>query len=147
MRRSYGRNVDVGLSVSRVLFSGFFDKYPNVKLVYAQLGGGFFALANMMFPKKAKGEVVSRFQSDNDRIVEQFKNNVYFEMSHAQPWGKRGLEFAVEMLGADHIVFGSSYPVRKEWLLDGPAFVKALDISEEEKELILGENARRLYRL
>ena len=66
-------------------------------------------------------------------------------MSHAQPWGKRRLEFAVEMLGADHIVFGSSYPVRKEWLLEGPAFVKSLDLPEEEKELLLGGNAQRLY--
>ncbi len=68
-------------------------------------------------------------------------------MSHAQPWGKRGLEFAVEMLGADHIVFGSSYPVRKEWLLEGPAFVKSLDLPEEEKNLLLGGNAQRLYQI
>lgn len=145
VRRSYGRNVDQGLAVGRELFSGFFDKYPNVKLVHAQLGGGFFALANMMFPKNAPGEAVSRFKSDNDRIVEQFKNNLYFEMSHAQPWGKDQLECAVKVLGADHIVFGTSYPVRKVWLTEGVDFVKALDITEEEKAMILGENARRLY--
>lgn len=145
VRRSYGRNVDQGLAVTRELFGGFFDKYPNIKMVHSQLGGGFFAISNMMFPKKAKNETVSRFKSDNERIVEQFKNNVYFEMSHAQPWGKDQLECAVKVLGADHIVFGTSYPVRKEWLMEGVDFVKQLNISEEEKEQILGKNAESLY--
>lgn len=145
VRRSYGRIVDQGLAVTRELFGGFFDRYPNVKLIHSMLGGGFFSIANMMFPHKAKQETVSRFQSDNEKVVEQFKNNLYFEMSHAQPWGKAQLECAVKVLGADHIVWGTSYPVRKEWLLDGPDFVRTLDIPAEDQELILGENARRLY--
>lgn len=145
VRRSYGRIVDQGLAVTRELFGGFFDRYPNVKLVHSMLGGGFFSIANMMFPHKAKQETVSRFQSDNEKVVEQFKNNLYFEMSHAQPWGKAQLECAVKVLGADHILWGTSYPVRKEWLLDGPDFVRTLDIPAEDQELILGENARRLY--
>lgn len=145
VRRSYGRIVDQGLAVTRELFGGFFDRYPNVKLIHSMLGGGFFSIANMMFPHKAKQETVSRFQSDNEKVVEQFKNNLYFEMSHAQPWGKAQLECAVKVLGADHILWGTSYPVRKEWLLDGPDFVRTLDIPAEDQELILGENARRLY--
>jgi predicted TIM-barrel fold metal-dependent hydrolase len=110
------------------------------------MGGGFFAIANMIFPNQAKGkEEVSRFKSDNGEIKERFQEHIYFEMSHAQPWGKEALECAVKVLGADHIVFGTSYPVRKEWLTGGVEFVKSLDITEEEKELILGKNAERLY--
>jgi len=109
------------------------------------LGGGFFAVSNMMFPKKAKVETINRFKSDNEKVVEQFKNNMFFEMSHAQPWGKSQLLCAIESLGADHIIFGTSYPVRKEWLLEGAGFVKELEITEEEKELILGKNAQSLY--
>ncbi|MCD8078195.1 MAG: hypothetical protein LUE63_07470 [Lachnospiraceae bacterium] len=55
-------------------------------------------------------------------------------MTHAQPWGKEQLECAVKVLGADHIIFGTSYPVRREWLTDGPAFVRALDIPEERAD-------------
>ena len=92
-------------------------------------------------------EAVSRFKDDNELVVEQLKNNVYFEMSHAQPWGKAQLECAVKALGADHILFGSSYPVRPMWLLEGADFVRGLDITEEDKELILHKNAERLYHL
>ena len=84
---------------------------------------------------------------DNDLVVSQLKNNIFFEMSHAQSWGKEQLECAVRTLGADHILFGSSFPVRPVWLLEGADFVRKLDITEEEKALILGGNAERLYHL
>ncbi|NBJ92876.1 amidohydrolase family protein [Parablautia muri] len=146
VRRSYGRCVDQGLAVSRELFSGFFDKYPNIRMVHSMLGGGFFAVSNMLFPAKAKKEAVSRFQSDNRKIEEQFKKNIFFEMSHAQPWGKIQLESAIRILGAEHVIFGTSYPVRREWLLEGVDFVRNLDITEEEKRQVLGGNAQRLYK-
>ena len=148
LRRSYGRCVDQATAIGRELFSGFFTRYPNVKLVHSMLGGGFFAFTSLWFPKKPKvREAVSRFKDDNELVVEQLKNNVFFEMSHAQPWGKAQLECAVSALGADHILFGTSYPVRPVWLLEGAAFVNALDITDEEKELILHKNAERLYHL
>ncbi len=145
VRRSYGRCVDQGLAIGRELFSGFFEKYPNIKFVHSMLGGGFYAISNMMFPHKAKKESVHRFKSDNEDIKEHFINNIYFEMSHAQPWGEKQLKCAIDVLGADHVIFGTSYPVRKEWLIEGVEFVRRLDISEMEKELVLGKNAEKLY--
>lgn len=147
VRRSYGRCVDQGLAVGRETFSDFFVKYPRIKMVHSMLGGGFFAIAGMMFPHQSKGkEDVSRFQSDNGQMEKRFREHIYFEMSHAQPWGKDALECAVKVLGADHIIFGSSYPVRKEWLSEGPEFIKQLDISQEDKGLILEGNARAIYK-
>ena len=148
LRRSYGRCVDQATAIGRELFSGFFTRYPNIKLVHSMLGGGFFAYTSLWFPKRPKvQETVSRFKDDNELVVEQLHNNVFFEMSHAQPWGKDQLECAVKALGADHILFGTSYPVRPVWLLEGADFVRSLDISAEDKELILHGNAERLYHL
>ena len=148
LRRSYGRCIDQATAIGRELFSGFFTKYPKVKLVHSMLGGGFFAYTSLWFPKKPKvQEAVSRFKDDNELVVEQLRNNIYFEMSHAQPWGKEQLECAVKALGADHILFGTSYPVRPVWLLEGADFVRNLDITESEKELILHGNAERLYNI
>ena len=148
LRRSYGRCVDQTTAVGRELFSGMFTKYPNLKFVHSMLGGGFFAISNMIFPHKASTtEAVSRFETGNDDIMNSFHNNIFFEMSHAQPWGKKQLECAIEVLGADHIIFGTSYPVKKEWLTEGPEFVANLSITDEEKNMILCENAKRLYRI
>lgn len=146
VRRSYGRIVDQGLAVGREVYSDLFERCPDIRFVHSMMGGGFFAIANLMFPEAPKGkEEISRIQTDNGRMKERFRKHIYFEMSHAQPWGKDALEFAVKVLGADHIIWGTSYPVRKEWLTGGPEFVKKLDVTEEEKLLILGGNAERIY--
>ena len=147
LRRQYGRCVDQTTAVSRELFSGFFDKYPRLKLVHSMLGGGFFAYANMMLPHAPKSsEKVGRFDPVSDALQKHMRDNLFFEMSQAQPWGKAQLECAAAVLGADHILFGSSYPVRPEWLLEGAAFVKQLNISDGDKDLMLGGNAEKLYR-
>lgn len=148
LRRSYGRCADQTTAVCRELFSGMFIKYPDLKFVHSMLGGGFFAIVNMIFPQKSKGtEAVNRFEIGNDDIMNSFKNNIFFEMSHAQPWGEKQLECAIEVLGADHIIFGTSYPVKKEWLTEGPKFVAELSISDNEKNMILCENAKKIYQI
>ncbi|MGN0984008.1 MAG: amidohydrolase family protein [Gemmiger sp.] len=144
LRRSYGRCVDQVTAVARELFSGMFDELPNLKMIHSMMGGGFFAYTNLFFPTDSGH---GRFQATNGKVKEQLKNNIYFETSHSQPWGKEQLELAVKAVGADHILYGSSYPVKMVWMNGGPAFVQALDISEEDKALILNGNAERLYRL
>ena len=148
LRRFYGRCTDQTTAIGRELFSGFFDKHPRLKFVHSMLGGGFFAYINMILPHAAKGsEQVSRFEAQGDSLRRHLRDNLFFEMSQAQTWGKAQLECAVAVLGADHILFGSSYPVRPEWLYEGAAFVRQLDIAESDKELILYRNAKTVYRL
>ena len=102
----------------------------------------------MLLPKPSKrADAVQRFQTDNGELANRLSEHIFFEMSHAQPWGKAQLACAIEVLGADHVVFGTSYPVRREWLLDGPGAVHELGLSASDEELVLGGNARRLYRI
>ena len=146
LRRSYGRCNDQAIAVMRELYSGMFARYPRVRVVHSMLGGGFFAYSSLMTPARPKAaDAAMRFSDTTDELRRALRDNLYFEMSHAQPWGKAQLECAVAALGADHIVYGSSYPVRAEWMTEGPSFVKALSISEEAKELMLSGNAKRLY--
>ena len=146
LRRSYGRCADQAIAVGREIFSGIFAEFPNLKFVHSMLGGAFFAYADQMFPRKSRAkEELDRFKMDVD-YREYLNKNIFFEMSNIT-WGKAQLECAVQVLGADHIIFGTSYPVRREWLLNGPQSVRELDISVEEQNLILSANARRIYKV
>lgn len=148
LRRSYGRCVDQTTAVGRELFSDFFERYPNLRMVHSMLGGGFFSIVQMLLPKASKrADRVQRFDTNGDALAERLREHLYFEMSHAQPWGKDALACAVKVLGADHVIFGTSYPVRREWLLDGPKFVRDLGLSREDEELVLSGNAKRLYHI
>lgn len=146
LRRSLGRCEDQLIAVGRELFSGMFERYPNVKLVHSMLGGGFFTFQEMLMPRGPASND-GRFAATPDSMRKHLQNNLYFEMSHAQPWGKVLLKTAVKILGADHIVYGSSSPVKAVWRNEGADFVRSLNVTEEEKEQMLCTNARRLYHL
>jgi predicted TIM-barrel fold metal-dependent hydrolase len=124
-----------------------FEEFPNLKLIHSMLGGGFFAFANMLAPRKAGSkEEIERFDIA-DKVPGYLENNIYFDMSGALQWGKTQLECAAKVLGADHILYGSSYPLRREWFTKGVEFVKNLQISEKEKSLILSKNAVKLFKI
>ena len=145
LRRQYGRCVDQATAVGREIFSGLFEECPNLKFIHTMLGGGFFAYTNMLAPRSTgTKEQLVRFNSA-DKVRGYLSDNIFFDTSGAMQWGKAQLECAIEVAGADHILYGSSYPVRREWFVKGIEFVRSLDIPEESKALVLGGNAARLF--
>jgi predicted TIM-barrel fold metal-dependent hydrolase len=146
-RRQYGRCIAQGTAVGRELFSGMFDRFANLRLSHSMLGGGFFAFVDMLVPKPrhAYGDAVDRFDTANSNLRDKLKNNLFFDISGPPQWGKKQLECAVEVLGEDNILYGASYPIRKDWFFDGVPTVEALDISETAKEKIFHGNAEKFF--
>jgi uncharacterized protein len=145
MRRQYGRCVDQGTAVGRELFSDLFEECPDLRLIHSMLGGGFFAYANMLAPRSQRSkEELERFETATG-LAARLERNLFYDTSGAAQWGKDQLECAVKVFGADHILYGSSYPVRREWFAKGVEAVRALDIGEADKALILEGNAQRLF--
>ena len=145
LRRQYGRCIDQATAVGRELFSGMFEEFPNLKLMHSMLGGGFFAFVNMLAPKMTGQDAVDRFTAEAGKINDYLQNNIFFDVSGAVQWGKAQLECAVKVFGAEHILYGSSYPIRRDWFIRGVDYVRSLDIAEIDKSLILGGNAMRLF--
>jgi predicted TIM-barrel fold metal-dependent hydrolase len=149
LRRQFGRCVDQATGVGREIFSDMFAEMPNLKFVHTMMGGGFFTYVDMIIPRKSRvKEEMERFDTTAyDKMHKYLKNNLYFETSHPGLWGKYQLESAIKILGADHVLFGCSYPVRREWLIKGVEDINALDISKKDKDLILGGSAKKLFNL
>ena len=53
----------------------------------------------------------------------------------------------IELMGADHLLFGTDSPPLATPLDDATGMVRELPISDADKQAILGENARRLFGL
>jgi aminocarboxymuconate-semialdehyde decarboxylase len=53
----------------------------------------------------------------------------------------------LEVMGADHLLFGSDSPPLSTPLDQAIAMVNGLPVSDEEKQQILAGNARRLFEL
>ncbi|ACL19874.1 amidohydrolase 2 [Desulfitobacterium hafniense DCB-2] len=149
LRRELGRIIDQATAVGRELFSGMFEEFPNLKFIHTMFGGNWFANYNLLMPHKGKKEeAMLRLDiSESDRIKMYLKNNIYFDMTHPASWGKDQVECAIKVCGADHVLFGSSFPVFYNWMSQGIECVKSLDITEKERELITSGNAIRLFKL
>ena len=146
LRRSMGRCIDQMIAVSRELFSDLFEECPNLKVIHTMLGGGIFAFTEQILPRESRErEEIERFTHEVAKYRDLFGNNLYFDITTPLAWSKAQLECAVKEFGAGHILYGSSYPVRLDWVLNGVEYVKSLDISAEEKEQIFCGNAKRLF--
>lgn len=149
LRREFGRIIDQGTAVGRELFSGMFDEFPNLTFIHTMFGGNWFANYHLLMPHKShKKEAMSRLDTaDAEKIQGYLQRNIYFEMTHPASWGKAEVECAIKVCGADHVLFSSSFPVVYGWMSQGVEFVKALDITDEERDLITSGNAIRLFNL
>jgi predicted TIM-barrel fold metal-dependent hydrolase len=150
LRREYGRIIDQGIAVGRELFSGMFDRMPGLRFIHTMMGGNWFANTALLTPHASnKTEAMQRLDpTGGERIAQYLDENIFFDMTHPHSWGKDQVEAALKVNGADHYLFGSSFPVFYSWMGQGVEFVKnALDISDADRELVLSGNAKRLFDL
>ncbi|WP_346355633.1 amidohydrolase family protein [Azotosporobacter soli] len=149
LRREFGRIIDQGTAVGRELFSGMFDEFPNLKFIHTMFGGNWFANYQLLMPHASKKQeaLVRLDSSEGDKIARYLKNNIFFDMTHPSSWGKEQVECAINVCGADHILFGSSFPVVYGWMSGGVDFVNSLNISDSDRERITSQNACRLFNL
>ena len=112
-----------GIMTPDILFS-FIVSFPDLTIVCAHWGGGLPFYALMPEVKKAMG-------------------NVYFD-SAASPflYTPEVYSQVIQLVGADRVLFGSDYPLLAQSRLLKE--IKALNLAEETKSLVLAGNALRL---
>jgi len=72
---------------------------------------------------------------------------LYFDTSTYQATSDKRVLKAINFFGAHRIVNGSDSPYGKDNLKNNIDRIKKLNISEEEKALILGENMKALLKI
>ena len=150
LRREFGRIVDQATAVGRELFSGMFDKMPGLRFVHTMFGGNWFANTALLTPHASnKKEAITRLDPTGaEKIQGYLENNIFFDMTHPHSWGKDQVECAIKVNGADHFMFGSSFPVFYGWMSQGVEFLKnEIELSDADREAVLGGNAKRLFNL
>lgn len=150
LRREYGRIMDQGIAVGRELFSGMFDRMPGLRFIHTMFGGNWFANTALLTPHApVKKEAMNRLDpTGGEKIKQYLDHNIFFDMTHPHSWGKHQVEAAIKINGADHYLFGSSFPVFYSWMGQGVEFLKnEIEVSDSDRELLLSGNAKRLFKL
>ncbi len=136
-----GNPADSTLSLGYMMYSGLFDRFPNLKLC-ALHGGGFLPYHLGRFDKEfVTGRGVRPAQAANP--PSHYLKNLYFD---TLVYDVDTLDYLRSKVGSDRLMLGTDYPYTLgDWL--GAEKVQALNCSEADKESILQGNARRMLKL
>lgn len=132
--------IETTLTLAHLIFSGFLDALPRLRLCFAHAGGFFPYLVGRVEREAGIDPAMGRALQ---RPVLEYLRRCYFDTIVLHP---RPLECVIALVGVDRLVLGSDYPFD----LGDPdplASVAALEIPEADKVKIRGENARRFLGL
>jgi aminocarboxymuconate-semialdehyde decarboxylase len=136
-----GNPADSTLSLGYMLYSGLFDRFPNLK-VCALHGGGFLPYHLGRFDKEfITGKGARPAQATKPPSA--YLKNLYFD---TLVYDVDTLEYLKAKVGSDRMMLGTDYPYTLgDWM--GVEKVQALKCSDAEKDAILEGTARRLLKL
>jgi aminocarboxymuconate-semialdehyde decarboxylase len=148
LRLVCGNPADTTLSLALLIYSGVFDRFPNLKLCTCH-GGGFFPYHVSRFDREfLTGKQATR-RGDRPNspsctaVPSAYFKNLYFD---TLVYDVETLDFLQRKVGAEHLMLGTDFPyVLGDWQCVDK--VEALPCSEAEKQVILEGNARKLLKL
>jgi aminocarboxymuconate-semialdehyde decarboxylase len=141
-----GRPFDTAMGLARMILSGLFDRFPRLKIVVAHMGGGLLpVMGRLDFGWRLGSEGMPERAAIKCREMP----SSYLRHLHVDTMGLWAphLREAVEVFGADRILFGTDYgpvPIDPKEHVD---IVNTLPIAPADKEKIFWRNADRLFAL
>jgi len=148
LRLVCGNPADTTLSLGILIYSGVFDRFPNLKLCTCH-GGGFFPYHVSRFDREfLTGKQATR-RADRPNtprcksMPSAYLKNLYFD---TLVYDVETLEFLRRRVGAEHLMLGTDFPyVLGDW--QGVDKIESLACSESDKAAILAGNAKKLLKL
>jgi uncharacterized protein len=152
---TFGWPYETSAAMARMVFSGLFDKYPNLKIITHHAGGmvPFFEGRvgpgwDQMGARTSDRDLKEVLRGLKRPHLEYFKE---FYADTASFGSRRAIEHAVEFFGEDRVLFASDAPFDPEggpmYIRDTIAQIDAMDISDELRRKIYQDNAVRLLGL
>ncbi len=136
-----GNPLDTTIAAAHLIFSGVLDRFPRLKFCLAHGGGQVPYLRGRWehgYEVRPECKVIIK------RPPSYYIPLLYFDtITHFVP----ALEYLVSSVGADNVMMGTDYPA--DMADPQPAWTvqSLVNVSQADKQKILGDNAARLFRL
>jgi predicted TIM-barrel fold metal-dependent hydrolase len=135
----WGWHSETAIHILRLIVSGTFDKYPDLKIIIGHMG----EMLPMMMARCDNMFGPGRSGINQRSISQTLKDQVYITTSglFTQP----PLKVAIDTFGIDNIMFSVDYPFSPN--KKGEDFLKEAELSEEDIEKLTHGNADRILKL
>src|SRR5580704_14559533 len=134
-----GNLYDTGLAAALLIYGGVLERHPNLRIVLYHAGG---ALPSLVGRLDMGYRLVPECRDAIPRLPSTYVSQFHFDIiAH----NREMLNYLVKTYGAGRFVIGTDYPL-PAGLAHPVEEVKALGLTCEDEERILGRNARELLR-
>lgn len=134
----WGWHVETGLHCLRLMITGVFDRFPNLKIIVGHMG------ENLPFSIARSQAVFERMASSVKRpIGEYFRDHFYLTTSGY--FTNPPFQCVLDVVGVDHAMFSVDYPFSPNAV--GRKFLDNLHVSPEDLEKIAHGNAEKLLKI
>jgi aminocarboxymuconate-semialdehyde decarboxylase len=147
----FGWTFDTTITISQLIFSGIYDRHPNLKLI-AHHGGGLiphFSGRIEMMPPLAGLDPSGSLQEALDRL--QRTPSDYYKMLYvdtAMFGSEHGAKCVVDFFGPDRVLFGTDTPFDAQagsyFIPRTTADIEAAIDNKADRDAIFEDNARRI---
>lgn len=142
MMAAFGWPFDTTQAIWRLIFGEVFDKYPSLKIITHHCGGML-----PFFVRRLEGMGHSQAHKFN-RQLSEYWNNIYGDCIVYSP---SAISCGLDFFSTDRLIYGSDYPFGPEagefGIRQSLNTVKTLNIPENDKLKILGNNVRKLLKI
>ena len=151
---TFGWPYETSVAMARLVFSGLFDRYPNLKIITHHMG----AMIPYFEGRVGHGwDQLGLRSSDEgyDALLKSMKKRPidYFRMFHADTalfGALAATQCGLAFFGVDHVLFASDTPFEPTpglYIRETIGVIESLDLPAEDKERIYRGNAERLLKL
>ena len=131
---------DVSVCIGKMMMSGTFLKYPDVKFIFAHYGGAL-PLVKERFDNTYTMLRKREFVKDISKLPSDYFKNLYFDTSGSKSVAT--LLCSLELVDDSHILFGTDFPANQN-VPQSIIFLQNTSIFRDSKEKILGANLLNL---
>lgn len=134
---SMGFTFDTSLAVARMIYDGFFDRYPDLKIIAAHGGG---ALPYLISRMDQCYDNIPACREKISRRPTEFLPKIYAD---AVVFAPEVLDLCMKVFGADNVMYGSDYP---HTIGDLPGCLKRVNgLSDATRDKVRGRTAQRVF--
>ncbi len=134
---AWGYTIDTANQVVRMILSGLFDAYPDLKIIIGHMGESLPFLVDRV------DEALKRPGNKPIEFKQTFCQNFYITTSGH--FSTPALLCALMELGIDHILFSVDWPFIDN--APGTRWMETVPLSAADREKVLNGNARRLLKI